>query len=234
MIQMQWFLHYRMGVFLGRPPRARRGARPFDDATRRAGADGLALRRPIDHTLHTEVPMKLPLQISFHGMEPSKALEAAAIKNAHKLEEFYSDIVSGEQLQKHQHQHQGRPFAVWIDLILPGCELCVNRVQDEDAYVALRDSFDDTKRQLEDAAAPARPGEAAPGPAGRRSGASRRRGALRLHPNGRWRRVLLRSREPVGLHLRSGADRRQVQFLPEVDAEGRQAKRVSFGKHHGG
>ena len=94
MIQMQWFLHYRMGVFLGRPPRARRGARPFDDATRRAGADGLALRRPIDHTLQTEVPMKLPLQISFHGMEPSEALEAAAIKKAHKLEEFYSDIVS--------------------------------------------------------------------------------------------------------------------------------------------
>jgi len=25
-----------------------------------------------------------------------------------------------------------------------------------------------------------------------------------------------------------------VQFLPEVDAEGRQAKGVSFGKHHGG
>ena len=98
--------------------------------------------------------MKLPLQISFHGMEPSEALEAAAIKKAHKLEEFYSDIMSCrvviEQLQKHQ--HQGRPFAVRIDLMLPGRELCVNRVQDEDAYVALRDAFDDMKRQLEDAA----------------------------------------------------------------------------------
>ena len=26
----------------------------------------------------------------------------------------------------------------------------------------------------------------------------------------------------------------KVQFLPEVGAEGRQAKRVSFGKHQGG
>ena len=98
--------------------------------------------------------MKLPLQITFHGMEPSEALEAAVAKKAHKLEEFCSDIMSCrvviEQLQKHQ--HQGRPFAVRINLSLPRHELCVNRVQDEDAYVALRDAFDDMKRQLEDAA----------------------------------------------------------------------------------
>lgn len=154
--------------------------------------------------------MKLPLQISFHGMEPSEALEAAAAKKAHKLAEFFADIMSCRVVieQQQKHQHQGRPFAVRINLSLPGHELCVNRVQDEDAYVALRDAFDDMKRQLEDAA-PARPGEAAPGPAARRSGAARRRGALRLHPRGRRRRVLFRSRQPDGRHLRSGADRRR-------------------------
>ena len=91
--------------------------------------------------------MKLPLQISFHGMGPSEALEAAAAKKAHKLAEFFADIMSCrvaiEQQQKHQ--HQGWPFAVRINLSLPRHELCVNRVQDEDA-------FDDMKRQLDDAA----------------------------------------------------------------------------------
>ena len=38
--------------------------------------------------------MKLPLQITFRGMQPSGALEAAAAKKAHKLEEFCSDIMS--------------------------------------------------------------------------------------------------------------------------------------------
>ena len=49
-----------------------------------------------------------------------------------------------------KHKHQGRPFNVRIDLTLPGHELMVNRVQHEDVYVALREAFDNMKRQLED------------------------------------------------------------------------------------
>lgn len=97
--------------------------------------------------------MKLPLQIIFHGMEASPALEAAAEKKALKLDEFHPGIMSCrvvvEQAQKHQ--HQGRPFQVRIDVSLPGRELCVNRVQHDDAYVALRDAFDDMKRRIVEA-----------------------------------------------------------------------------------
>ncbi len=42
----------------------------------------------------------------------------------------------------HKHKHQGRPYAVRVDVTLPGQELCVDRVQDEDVYVALRDAFE--------------------------------------------------------------------------------------------
>ena len=49
-----------------------------------------------------------------------------------------------------QHRRQGKPFGVRIELTLPGRELVVNRVRNEDAYVALRDAFDDMKRRIED------------------------------------------------------------------------------------
>ena len=181
--------------------------------------------------------MKLPLQISFHGMEPSEALEAAAAKKAHKLEEFCSDIMSCrviiEQLQKHQ--HQGRPFAVRIDLRLPSRELCVNHVQDEDAYVALRDAFDDMKRQLEDAVRRLRGQEkqhpvALPGE------------VVRLDTEGRFGFIGTPDGDEYYFGRENLSDATfdqvqigvEVQFLPDVGAEGRQAKRVSFGKHQFG
>jgi ribosomal subunit interface protein len=96
--------------------------------------------------------MKLPVHIQFHGMEHSDALEKSAREHAHKLESFANDIMTcrvGIDLEQ-KHKHQGRPFSVRIDLTLPGVELVVNRVQHEDVNVALREAFDNMKRQLED------------------------------------------------------------------------------------
>lgn len=96
--------------------------------------------------------MKLPVHILFHGMEHSDALATSAREHAHKLESFAPDIMAchvGIDLAQ-KHQHQGRPFGVRIDLTIPGHELVVNRVQNEDVNVALRDAFDNMKRQLED------------------------------------------------------------------------------------
>ena len=97
--------------------------------------------------------MKIPAKIQFLGMAPTEALEASARQHIQKLESFAPDLMACrvviELAQKHQ--HQGRPFNVRIDLTLPRAELVVSRVQNEDVYVALRDSFDSMKRQLEDA-----------------------------------------------------------------------------------
>ncbi|MBL8350632.1 MAG: ribosome-associated translation inhibitor RaiA [Burkholderiaceae bacterium] len=96
--------------------------------------------------------MKLPLQIRFLGMEPSEAVETAARNKAEKLDRFCPDIMSCRVTieQTHKHQQQGRPFAVRIDVTVPDHEFNVDRVQDEDVYVALRDAFDGVKRRLED------------------------------------------------------------------------------------
>jgi ribosome-associated translation inhibitor RaiA len=49
-----------------------------------------------------------------------------------------------------KHRHQGRQFQVRIDVRVPQREVVATRDQHEDVYVALRDAFDATKRQLEE------------------------------------------------------------------------------------
>jgi ribosome-associated translation inhibitor RaiA len=181
--------------------------------------------------------MKQPLQIRFLGMEPSDAVESAARKKAEQLDRFCPDLMSCRVTieQTHKHQHQGRPFAVRLDVRLPDHELSVDRVHDEDVYVALRDAFDDMKRQVEDSV-------------------RRTRGQEKLHPTPLHGEVVRFGSEgqcgyirtPDGDEYYFGADNvtgvpfehlqvgTQVQFIPEVAALGRQAKRVSVGKHGAG
>jgi ribosomal subunit interface protein len=90
--------------------------------------------------------------IRFVGMEASEALETAAREKIAKLEQFCPQIMACHVVidLPHRHRSQGRPFAVRLDLTLPGRELAVTRVEHPDVYVALRDAFDDMRRQLED------------------------------------------------------------------------------------
>jgi ribosome-associated translation inhibitor RaiA/cold shock CspA family protein len=181
--------------------------------------------------------MKLPPQIRFVGMEPSDAVESAARRKAEKLDLLCPDIMSCRVTieELHKHQRQGRPFAVRIDVTLPEHELSVDRVHDEDAYVALREAFDDMKRKVEDVV-------------------RRRRGQEKLHATPLHGEVVRFTDEGNGGFIRTadgdeywfGADNvagvpfehlrlgTEVQFIPEVADQGRQAKRVSIGKHHVG
>lgn len=178
--------------------------------------------------------MKTPVHIQFHDMEPSEALERSAREHVLKLESLAPDIMScrvGIDLEQ-KHKHQGRPYGVRIDLTLPGHELVVNRVHDEDVYVALRDAFDGMKRQLEDLV-------------------RQRRGQEKQHPvplHGEIVRLDDQGgfgfiRTPAGdeyyfsrdnlastpfEHIQMG---NTVQFIPELGGEGLQARRVSLGKH---
>lgn len=178
--------------------------------------------------------MKLPVQIHFKGTEPSDALEANAREHVHKLESFASDIVACRVTVslEQKHKQQGRPFSVRIDLTISGHELVVNRVLDEDPYVALRDAFDKMRRQLEELL-------------------RRRRGEQKVHPvplHGKVVRIddaggfgFIRtpsgdeyyfSRDNlVSAAFESMQEGIPVQFLPELGGQGLQAKRVSLGKH---
>ncbi|UCD68872.1 MAG: ribosome-associated translation inhibitor RaiA, partial [Betaproteobacteria bacterium] len=97
--------------------------------------------------------METPIQITFHKVPHSDAVEAHIREKAAKLEEFHPRITSCRVTVEEQrmHHHQGHHFSVKIDVRVPGKkEIVVNRQHDEDIYVALRDAFAAVQRQLED------------------------------------------------------------------------------------
>lgn len=101
--------------------------------------------------------MLLPLQISFHNMTPSEAIEAKIRKCAAKLERFYNRIISCRVTidAPHRHQQQGKLYHVRVDISVPNYEIVINREPSEcqtheDMYVAIRDAFDAAQRKLQD------------------------------------------------------------------------------------
>jgi ribosome-associated translation inhibitor RaiA len=103
--------------------------------------------------------MKLPLQITFHQLPPSPALEADIRQAAEELEGALDGIISCRVLVEmpHRHHQQGRLFRVRVDVGVPGGHIVAGRAPDEhaaheDAHVAVRDAFRAVRRQLDDRA----------------------------------------------------------------------------------
>ena len=99
----------------------------------------------------------MPLEIRFHQMDPSPAIEARIREKAADLERFADRITSCRVTVEHDHgrHHKGNLFRVRIALGMPGKELTVTHTgpkdhAHEDVYVAIRDAFDAAVRRLED------------------------------------------------------------------------------------
>ena len=124
--------------------------------------------------------MKQAPDIRFIGMEPSGALDSAAREKIDKIELFCPEIIACHVVIElaHKHRRQGRPFSVRLSLTLPGHELAVSRVENEDVYVALRDAFDDMRRQVEDTMRRMRPDKNGP-PLGEVAAATQREPAMK-------------------------------------------------------
>jgi ribosomal subunit interface protein len=100
--------------------------------------------------------MQIPLQIRFKNLDPSPAIEAAVRKRADQLERFADRITSCRVTIEapHKHHRQGNLYQVTVDVRTPGDEVVVSRSPGEhhaheDAYVAIRDAFNATRRQLQ-------------------------------------------------------------------------------------
>jgi cold shock CspA family protein len=101
--------------------------------------------------------MQQPLQITFHGLEPSDAIEARIHAKTAQLERFYPYITSCRVTvdAPHHHQHRGRLYSVRLDIRVPDAEIIINRDHHadhahEDVYVAIRDAYDAAVRRLQD------------------------------------------------------------------------------------
>ena len=95
--------------------------------------------------------MSIPVQIEFHQVTHSAALETLIRGKAGKLENVFPKLMRCHISINREHRHQqGKSFNVRIRLLVPGAELIVNRDCHEDIRVALRDAFDAARRQLEE------------------------------------------------------------------------------------
>ena len=101
--------------------------------------------------------MRLPLQIAFHNLRPSDEIEAKVRAEAERLDDFYDRIMSCRVVVDvpHRHHKEGNFYQIRIDLKVPGEEIAVKREPGEhtayrDVDIAIRDAFDEARRQLED------------------------------------------------------------------------------------
>lgn len=105
--------------------------------------------------------MQIPIQIAFHGVDKSDAVEDKIRERVDKLES-YSDRITGCRVvvESHHKSHSNlntnaAPFHVTVHLSVPGEDLVVRRDPKEtraheDIQIALRDSFDTMERRLKD------------------------------------------------------------------------------------
>jgi ribosomal subunit interface protein len=101
--------------------------------------------------------MQVPLQITFRDMAVSPAVEEKIRDRADALDKFFPNIVACHVVvESTARAHQkGKLYYLRVDLTVPGRQLVTKRHPaekhaHEDIYVAVRDAFDETRRQLEE------------------------------------------------------------------------------------
>jgi ribosomal subunit interface protein len=187
--------------------------------------------------------VQAPLEIVFHNVDRSPAVEAAVRERAAKLEQFAENITSCRVTVEapHKNHQQGNLYTVRVDLRFPGGEAVVNRSPSEDhahedVYVALRDAFKAVRRQLQDRQrirrGDVKPHE--PPPHGRIASIDREGGSGRIETSDGRNIYFHRNSVRTGRfeHLEPGME---VRFSEEPGDQGPQASTVHrVGKHHVG
>ncbi len=174
--------------------------------------------------------MRIPLQITFRNIPHSAAIEANINEKGAKLDRFYDRIMSCRVVveESQRRRRQGKLYCVHVDITVPGKELAVNRAENEDADVAVRDAFDAAVRRLEeharrlhgDVKAHATP------PTGR---------ILRIFPDEAYGFIITSDNREIYFHRNSVINEdfsrlkfgTEVTFIEEQGKEGPQAARVA-------
>ena len=104
--------------------------------------------------------MDRPLEIAFHNVEPSPAIESELRQHVDKLERRFGRLVGCRvSVERLHHQHRtGNVFEVHVTLSVPGQDLVVShqpqkpneRRANPDIHASIRDAFNAAERQLED------------------------------------------------------------------------------------
>jgi ribosome-associated translation inhibitor RaiA/cold shock CspA family protein len=104
--------------------------------------------------------MEIPMELSFHNIQPSDAVEAAIRDRVTKLATLYDRLVT---VRVHveaemKRRRTGNIYTLHIELGVPGKDLVVSKAPhkpdrkyaDPDLYTIIREAFDAAERQLKD------------------------------------------------------------------------------------
>ena len=97
--------------------------------------------------------MQTPLEITFRDMSPSPALVATIDAWVRKLDEVTPLNRCAVVVEKpHKRRRHGAPFAIHLDITIPGHEIVVSRDRQspKNPYIAVADAFRAARRQLKD------------------------------------------------------------------------------------
>lgn len=100
--------------------------------------------------------MQVPLTVSFKGVPVSEPIRSACWEEAEKLERFYDRITSCHvTVAVPARKRQGNHFDIHVHLAVPGGEVVVSQSprehdSDEQPQAAVREAFDEARRQLQD------------------------------------------------------------------------------------
>ncbi len=105
--------------------------------------------------------MDIPLELTFHNVEPSDALKAAVRGHVNRLEQFHDHIIGCRVVIEMPHKSQkalGNQPDVHIVVRVPGKEIVVSRElnhkghkkADTDCYAVLDETFLVAQKQLKD------------------------------------------------------------------------------------
>lgn len=101
--------------------------------------------------------MKLPLQVTFHNMDPLPAVEDLIRERAARLDKYCDRIMACRIVidLPHRHHRTGNQYQIRLDITVPGDEIAITReaAENESAkslMAAVKDAFDAAGRLLED------------------------------------------------------------------------------------
>jgi ribosome-associated translation inhibitor RaiA len=97
--------------------------------------------------------MQIPVDVTFRGMDPSPAVEAAIDAWVERLGHAYKRIQRCHVWidQPHHHRRRGARFHVKLVVQTPGAELAIGHEHGHpDVYLALGDAFAAARRRLQD------------------------------------------------------------------------------------
>ena len=96
--------------------------------------------------------MQQEVQVTFHNIEHSDAIESDIRNRVEKLSALYNRMIGCRVVvdSPHRNHAKGKTYSIKIEMALPGQELVVNREPVGDFQHAVSEAFDVAKRRLKD------------------------------------------------------------------------------------